>query len=242
MRVRIKKMGKSAPKAPDYTAAAEATAASDKEALNMQTWANRADQYNPWGSLTYSPESVIDPATGQEVTKWTQRQELTPLAQEALDRQMSIDAQKSDFASQLMGRAGNTLLQDTDWGKFGSFGQAPVAYGMRQVGTTAPQAPQMPQEPQQPSMPPPRPDWGAGADNGRPITPPTTGGSNPKLDPFPKPVSPSVGVSIPKNANNTNVSTPKGFDGGSGFDDYNMSSMEDIYGLLRRQEGTRRQP
>lgn len=148
-------MGKSAPKAPDYTAAAEATAESNQEALNMQTWANRMNQYNPWGQITYDTEQVIDPATGQRVTQWTQNQQLTPLAQEALDRQMAIDAQKSDFASQMMDRAGNTLLQDTDWSKFGGYGQAPTPYGMRAV--------------EQPTAPPPN----VGMDNDVVIPPRT---------------------------------------------------------------------
>lgn len=171
-------MGKSAPKAPDYTAAAEATAESNQEALNMQTWANRMNQYNPWGSITYDSESTIDPATGQRVTQWTQNQELTPLAQEALDRQMAIDAQKSDFASQLMDRAGGTLLQDTDWGKFGGYGQAPVAYGMREV-----------QQPEQPIRPPIRPpiDPNLGFDDGVRIRPDLN---------FPTPIRPPIRTDV----------------------------------------------
>jgi hypothetical protein len=126
-------MGKKTPDAPDYEAAAERTAESDKENLTTQTWANRMNQYNPWGSIEYDNEQVRDPATGQMVTKWTQNQELTPLAQEALDRQMAIDNRKSDFASKLMGRAGNALLTDTDYSKFQGFAEAPTPYGMRKV-------------------------------------------------------------------------------------------------------------
>ena len=151
-------MGKKTPDAPDYTAAAEQTGESNREALNMQTWANRTDQYNPWGSLTYNNEAMVDPATGQTVTKWTQNQTLTPLAQDALDRQMAIDAKKSDFASKLMDRAGGNLLQDTDWSKFSDFGGTPAAWGSTPVaarpqqGATEmpPQQEPMPQMPQQP--------------------------------------------------------------------------------------------
>lgn len=122
-------MGKSAPRAPDYRAAAEETAASNQEALNMQTYANRINQYNPWGSLTYENESVIDPATGQRVTQWTQNQELTPEAQAALDQQMLINKEKSDFAQQLMQRAGASLLREPNWGDFTEFGDVPQAFG-----------------------------------------------------------------------------------------------------------------
>lgn len=49
-------MGKdsSPPPAPDYTAAANATAQGNIDAARIATSANRVDQYTPWGSLTYS--------------------------------------------------------------------------------------------------------------------------------------------------------------------------------------------
>lgn len=110
------------------------------------------NQYNPWGSVTYEAEAGTDPSTGEPITLWSQRQELTPLSQEALDQTLAINAQKTDFARQLMDRAGGTLLQDTDWDKFGDYGQAPVAYGMRAVEQEAPVAP------------PVNPDLGTGND------------------------------------------------------------------------------
>ena len=48
-------MGKSsAPKPPDYKAAAEATAQGNLEATRAATQANRINQYTPYGSLTYT--------------------------------------------------------------------------------------------------------------------------------------------------------------------------------------------
>jgi len=48
-------MGKpSAPLAPDYTGAAQATAAGNLEAEKYRTQANRVNQYTPYGSTTYS--------------------------------------------------------------------------------------------------------------------------------------------------------------------------------------------
>jgi len=118
-------MGKSTPSAPDYEGAAEATGESNREAIRDQTWANRIDQNNPWGSLSYDSQRVIDPATGEAVTKWTQNQTLAPEAQAALDSQLGIDRAKSEFAGRLMGRAGGTLLQDTDYDKFQKMADAP---------------------------------------------------------------------------------------------------------------------
>jgi len=46
--------GGSAPAAPDYTAAANATAAGNLETAKYTTAANRINQYTPYGSLVYS--------------------------------------------------------------------------------------------------------------------------------------------------------------------------------------------
>jgi len=154
-------MGKSAPDAPDYTAAAEQTGASNKEAIRDQTWANRVDQYNPWGSITFDTAQEMDPATGEMVTKWSQNQELNPEAQAALDSQLGIDRAKSEFASRLMGKAGNTLLQDTDYSKFQSYGGVPQMtereYGVPQYGNQGGgnQGQPMNPPPQNDVMPPP---------------------------------------------------------------------------------------
>lgn len=62
---RIKPQGKgggSAPKAPDYTAAAEKTAQGDLDLAKYTTQANRINQYTPWGSLTYTNDRQFDQA------------------------------------------------------------------------------------------------------------------------------------------------------------------------------------
>src|SRR5437868_2059332 len=57
-------MGKSAgsaPPAPDYAAAATATASGNQDALSLQTTLNRVNQTSPWGSTTYSqPGQTFD--------------------------------------------------------------------------------------------------------------------------------------------------------------------------------------
>jgi len=84
-------MGKqSAPAAPDYTAAAEKTAAGSLEAAKYATKANRVNQYTPYGNLTY--------AEGPDGT-WSQTQTLTPQAQATLDKQMALSDKYADVAS-----------------------------------------------------------------------------------------------------------------------------------------------
>jgi hypothetical protein len=84
-------MGKqSAPAAPDYTAAAEKTAAGNLEAAKYATKANRVNQYTPYGSLTYKE---LGDGT------WEQNQTLTPQAQATLDKQMALSDKYADTAS-----------------------------------------------------------------------------------------------------------------------------------------------
>lgn len=84
-------MKSSAPAAPDYTAAAEKTAAGNLEAAKYATKANRVNQYTPYGNLTYeeNPNGT-----------WSQTQTLTPQAQATLDKQMALSDKYADTASQ----------------------------------------------------------------------------------------------------------------------------------------------
>lgn len=52
----------SAPPAPDYTAAANATAAGNLAAEKYRTAANRVNQFTPYGSITYSNNKTFDEA------------------------------------------------------------------------------------------------------------------------------------------------------------------------------------
>lgn len=54
------KGGSSAPKPPDYTAMAEATAKGNLDLAKYTTQANRINQYTPWGSLTYTNDRTFD--------------------------------------------------------------------------------------------------------------------------------------------------------------------------------------
>lgn len=128
---------KSPPAAPDYTQAAEKTAESSKEVTNMQTWANRADQYNPWGSTTWGTEKMVDPATGQEVTKWTQNTNLSEEGQRALDSQLALQQGRSDLAQQLFPRAQAEFGKEMDWSQLNPWAQGQMQSGNLQATTGA---------------------------------------------------------------------------------------------------------
>ena len=118
-------MGKKAPAPPDYTAAAEQTAEGNAQAMRDQTYANRVNQYNPWGDLTYDSYQAIDPSTGKSVTRWNQNQTLTPELQAALEAEMSLQKGRSELGAGMMG----DLQQDYGTRmNFDQFGQ-PIGMG-----------------------------------------------------------------------------------------------------------------
>jgi len=102
------KMGK--PETPDYEAAAIATAASDKEMLDLQTKANRPQQNNPWGSVNWQED-----ADGN----WTQNTTLNEQSQRALDAELGMGADKAELAQGMMGRLGEEFGSKMDWTSFG---------------------------------------------------------------------------------------------------------------------------
>ena len=116
-----------APPPPDYAGAARATAEADKEALAQQTWANRPEQIDPWGNISYEQEKVLDPGTGKYVTKWTQRTNLDPNLKAALDSQLNLQRDRSQLGEQLMGRAQNEYGEAMDWSQLTDWGQVPLS-------------------------------------------------------------------------------------------------------------------
>lgn len=102
---KIKLYGKSDPApAPDYEAQAEKKATGDRAAAEYTTKANRINQFTPYGSLTYqyTPQYTTDPITKQKVESgagWTQRMNLTPEAQRALDEQLALNTKYGQVAN-----------------------------------------------------------------------------------------------------------------------------------------------
>lgn len=108
--------GKSSPPpAPDYTGAALAEAQASRENLNTQNYANRPTINTPFGSQSWQTQAVIDPATGQQVTQWTQNTALTPEAQSALNSQLALQQGRSNLAEGFMSRVGQEYAQPFDY-------------------------------------------------------------------------------------------------------------------------------
>ena len=96
-------MGKSSG-GGDPVGAAQAQGAADRETARDVTYADRPDQYNPFGSLTWGQEQGIDPATGEKVTRWQQNTNLSPDMQNVYDSQMSQILSRGYLSSALMDR------------------------------------------------------------------------------------------------------------------------------------------
>lgn len=118
-------MGKSAPAAPDYTAAAEKQGESSKNITEQQTWANRPDQVTPFGTQTWDSNPEYDPVTGQTLNKWTQTTNLDPDSQHALDSQLQLQSGRSDLANSLFPRAQSEFGSAMDWDHFTNAGGTP---------------------------------------------------------------------------------------------------------------------
>lgn len=128
-------MGKSsAPPAPDYTGAANATAEGNLKNLQYQTQANRPNVVTPWGNQTWQNDPTFDqqgydqayadwqaksPYTrgaapdkaDYQKENWTQTVSLSPDQQAALDAQMKVQANQSQLAQQMQGQVAATMSQ-----------------------------------------------------------------------------------------------------------------------------------
>jgi hypothetical protein len=125
----------SAPPAPDYKGAAQEQAASSKEATTQQNWANRPDQYTAWGSSTWNPTSATDPSTGQQVTRWTQQEQLNPQLQSALNEQLGMQSAQNQLASSFMGRVQQDFNKPFDWSNLPGMSGTPQAQMTGTYGT-----------------------------------------------------------------------------------------------------------
>jgi hypothetical protein len=103
-------MGKSsAPATPDYTGAAQATAAGNIDAARVATAANRVDYSTPYGTLNYSQ----DP-TNQD--KWSANVSLSPDQQKLLDQQSQTSIGLADLQNNATDRVAQSQANPFDYG------------------------------------------------------------------------------------------------------------------------------
>lgn len=99
-------MGKSsAPPAPDYTSAAKATAAGNKEAAIAAQEANMVNQYTPYGQVTYAQRGTSSAGT----PLWSQTVSLSPEQQAAYNKDVQMNAQLQNVGLQGVNYVQNAL-------------------------------------------------------------------------------------------------------------------------------------
>jgi hypothetical protein len=119
-------MGKSkSPPPPDYRGAAEESAQASREVTEAQTWANRPDQYTPWGTQQWQNQPVWDPTTDQYVNRWSQYTDLNPLTQKSLNQQQKLQLERSQLARGLTGRMWDEFGQGMDYGNLPGMAMTP---------------------------------------------------------------------------------------------------------------------
>lgn len=89
----------SAPAAPDYTGAAQATAAGNKEAAIAAQEGNMINQYTPQGSVEYTQRGTS--ASGTPL--WAQTVTMSPEQQAAYNKDVAMNAQLQDVGMQGVG-------------------------------------------------------------------------------------------------------------------------------------------
>lgn len=124
-------MGK---KSPDVKGAAREEGRSAERLAREKTYADRPDQFNPWGSVTWETDQVGGGGSGgyggglfgqskggggDEYTRWTQRQTLSDPAQRIFDAQTGVAGGRQELAQGMMGRIGQEMGSPLDWDQFG---------------------------------------------------------------------------------------------------------------------------
>jgi len=100
----------SPPPAPDYAGAAQATAAGNLAAARSTASANRVNQTDPYGSITYSQTPTYDASgTLNPDAGWNMNTTLSPTQQRQFDVNNQINEQLGGVAQQGLGYVQNAL-------------------------------------------------------------------------------------------------------------------------------------
>ena len=94
-----------APDAPDYTGAANATAAGNLKAAQTAAAANRVNQITPYGNLDYTQNGT----DSQGNPTWTAATTLSPVGQQLLDAQNNTSLGLSDLFGTQLGNVSNAI-------------------------------------------------------------------------------------------------------------------------------------
>lgn len=111
----------SPPAAPDYTGAAQATAAGNLEAAKYATAANRVNQYTPYGSLTYQQiqDPNYSPGDPRSNNTWRSDVNLSPTGEQLLGYANNAALGLGQQTGQALDRVNQGLSQPFDQSSVG---------------------------------------------------------------------------------------------------------------------------
>lgn len=89
------------------------------QANNDAIYANKGDTYSAFGSNTNQREMVIDPATGMEQVKWTNRETLSPEMQTLFNQDMNMNMGLGATAGAMDSRINDSYSQAFNLDKYG---------------------------------------------------------------------------------------------------------------------------
>ena len=108
--------GKSSPPpAPNYTAAAQATAAGNIENAQLAQAGNMVNQVTPQGTVTYTPTQIGTTSSGAPIQQWTQTVQMSPEQQALYNQNQAINQQLGNVAQQGVGYEQNALNAPLDF-------------------------------------------------------------------------------------------------------------------------------
>jgi hypothetical protein len=110
---------------PDYGPVAAGQGEENEGIVRDQLYANRPDQYTPWGATSWQQDEGTD-ANGNPITNWSQTTSLTPELMDIYNKQVAIQGGRSDIAGMLTGRLGAEYGTAQDWRGLNPMGQVPT--------------------------------------------------------------------------------------------------------------------
>jgi hypothetical protein len=92
------------PAAPDYAAAANATAAGNASQAQVAQYGSMTNQVTPYGTVDYTRQQIGTTSQGDPLNQWTQTMKLSPAQQALYDQNQAINAQLGDIAQTGVGQ------------------------------------------------------------------------------------------------------------------------------------------
>ena len=112
-------MGGKGGSSPDVAGAARVEGIENRKTARDATFANRPDQFNPFGSVQWEQQRTKDPASGENVTRWTQKQQLAAPYQRLVDDETDTLQVYSGMRNNALNRAAQDMQGGADFEQFG---------------------------------------------------------------------------------------------------------------------------